>query len=111
MVKADLITHPLTGCAIMHSQMCVTGELTLRGVVNGIGHLAHKMSAKNRSWIDTIIIPSSNTNEASELPTCPNENGKRPLEPQEKLDHIGVEDMQGVLRTYVDIEGEYEQKE
>ena len=62
------------------------------------------MSAKKRMWVDTVIIPSSNKDEAEQVPE-PNQNGKRLLRSHGTLNHIAVDDMQGVLRAYVDARG------
>ena len=76
-------------------QVCVTGELTLRGALNQVGDIPIKMSGKGRSWAETVIIPSDNADEANEVSKFIDGAGQR-------LHSVVADDMQGVLRRMLE---------
>ena len=88
----------LIGAFALTIQVCVTGEITLRGALNAVGDIPVKMSGKARSWVDTIIIPRDNAEEAKEVPRSVPGAGLR-------LHYVPVDDMQGVLRQVIQPEG------
>ena len=46
----------------------MTGEITLRGEVLGIGGLTEKLLAAQRSGISTVLIPEDNLKDLAEIP-------------------------------------------
>ncbi|ARC54143.1 endopeptidase La [Candidatus Riesia pediculicola] len=50
------------------SDIAMTGEITLRGVILPIGGLKEKLLAAQRGGIKTVIIPNKNRHELQELP-------------------------------------------
>jgi ATP-dependent Lon protease len=50
------------------SDVAMTGEITLRGEILGIGGLNEKLIAAQRSGITTVLIPSENQKDLSEIP-------------------------------------------
>lgn len=50
------------------SDVAMTGEITLRGNVLGIGGLTEKILAAQRSGIKTVLIPSENEKDLTEIP-------------------------------------------
>ena len=54
----------------------MTGEITLRGEVTGIGGLKEKLLAALRGGIKTVIIPEENVKDLAEIP----DNVKQGLE-------------------------------
>ena len=64
---ATAIVSILTDIPVSH-KVAMTGEITLRGNVLGIGGLKEKALAALRVGISTVIIPSENSDEISELP-------------------------------------------
>ncbi|MDA3895302.1 MAG: endopeptidase La [Desulfobacteraceae bacterium] len=52
----------------VHTEVAMTGEITLRGRVLPIGGLREKSLGALRAGITTIIIPEKNRNELSEIP-------------------------------------------
>ena len=54
----------------------MTGEITLRGEVTGIGGLKEKLLAAHRGGIKTVMIPEENVKDLQEIP----ENVKSQLE-------------------------------
>ena len=52
----------------VHSNVAMTGEITLRGEVLPIGGLKEKLLAALRGGIDTVLIPDENARELTEIP-------------------------------------------
>ena len=50
------------------SDVAMTGEMSLRGRVLPIGGLKEKLLAATRSGIKTVLVPSENERELSEVP-------------------------------------------
>jgi ATP-dependent Lon protease len=57
----------LTGKEV-RSDICMTGEITLRGRVLPIGGLKEKVLAAHRNNIGNVIIPEENDKDLSEIP-------------------------------------------
>ena len=65
----------LTGIPVRHD-VAMTGEITLRGEVTGIGGLKEKLLAAHRGGIKTVLIPEENVKDLQDIP----ENVKNRLE-------------------------------
>ena len=65
----------LTGLAV-RANVAMTGEITLRGEVTGIGGLKEKLLAAHRGGITTVLIPEENVKDLQDIP----ENVKNRLE-------------------------------
>jgi ATP-dependent Lon protease len=65
----------LTGIPV-RSDVAMTGEITLRGEVTGIGGLKEKLLAALRGGVKTVLIPEENVKDLQEIP----ENVKNGLE-------------------------------
>ena len=65
----------LTGIPV-RGDVAMTGEITLRGEVTGIGGLKEKLLAALRGGIKTVLIPEENAKDLQEIP----DNVKRGLE-------------------------------
>ena len=65
----------LTGIPV-RADVAMTGEITLRGEVTGIGGLKEKLLAALRGGIKTVLIPEENTKDLQDIP----ENVKNGLE-------------------------------
>ena len=63
----------------VRKDLAMTGEVTLRGNALGIGGLKEKLLAATRSGIKTVLVPSENERELSEVP----ENIKKKLDIKE----------------------------
>jgi ATP-dependent Lon protease len=50
------------------SNLALTGEITLRGQVLGVGGIREKLTAAYRSGCHTVIIPAANERDLVELP-------------------------------------------
>ncbi len=61
------IVSTLTGIAV-RKDVAMTGEVTLRGRVLGIGGLKEKLLAALRGGITTVLIPEDNRKDLAELP-------------------------------------------
>jgi len=61
------LVSALTGIAV-HSNVAMTGEITLRGEVLPIGGLKEKLLAALRGGIKTVLIPVENQRELAEIP-------------------------------------------
>jgi ATP-dependent Lon protease len=57
----------LTG-RLVHREVAMTGEITLRGRVLPIGGLKEKIMAAHRAGISTVILPRRNKNDLTEVP-------------------------------------------
>jgi ATP-dependent Lon protease len=75
----------LTGIPV-RADVAMTGEITLRGEVTGIGGLKEKLLAAHRGGIKTVMIPEENVKDLQEIP----ENVKNRLEivPVRWIDHV-----------------------
>ena len=65
----------LTGIPV-RADVAMTGEITLRGEVTGIGGLKEKLLAAHRGGVKTVIIPEENVKDLQDIP----ENAKSHLE-------------------------------
>jgi len=65
----------LTGIPV-RADVAMTGEITLRGEVTGIGGLKEKLLAAHRGGIKTVMIPEENVKDLQDIP----ENVKNRLE-------------------------------
>jgi ATP-dependent Lon protease len=61
------IVSLLTGIRVRHD-VAMTGEITLRGRVLGIGGLKEKVLAAHRAGIKRVIVPERNRNDLEEVP-------------------------------------------
>lgn len=69
------------------SEIAMTGEITLRGIILGIGGLKEKLIAAHRGGIKTVLIPQENVRNLKEIPkniisnlcVCPVKNIKEVL--------------------------------
>ena len=52
----------------VRSSVAMTGEITLRGEILQIGGLKEKLLAAHRSGIKTVIIPTENVKDLTEIP-------------------------------------------
>jgi ATP-dependent Lon protease len=52
----------------VHSNVAMTGEITLRGQVLPVGGIKDKILAAHRLGVDTVIIPKKNENEIEDVP-------------------------------------------
>ncbi|MEO8607535.1 MAG: endopeptidase La [Chloroflexota bacterium] len=64
---AAAITSLLTGRPTK-SNVAMTGEITLRGLVLPVGGIKDKVLAAHRFGVDTVIIPKKNENDLDDLP-------------------------------------------
>jgi ATP-dependent Lon protease len=85
---ATAIASALTRVPV-HSNVAMTGEITLRGRVLPIGGLKEKMIAAHRGGIDTLVIPKENEKDLAEIPANVRRN----------LTIVPVEHMDQVLAT------------
>ncbi|MBI4006661.1 MAG: endopeptidase La, partial [Gammaproteobacteria bacterium] len=60
------LVSALTGIPV-HSNVAMTGEITLRGEILPIGGLKEKLLAALRGGIETVLIPSENERELTEI--------------------------------------------
>jgi ATP-dependent Lon protease len=61
------LVSALTGIPV-RADVAMTGEITLRGEVLGIGGLKEKLLAAHRGGIKTVLIPEENTKDLTEIP-------------------------------------------
>ncbi|MHB8096162.1 MAG: S16 family serine protease, partial [Erysipelotrichaceae bacterium] len=72
----------------VHSDLAMTGEVTLRGNVLPIGGLKEKSLAAHRVGITKILIPKLNAKDLDELPKIVKDN----------ITFVPVESMEQVLK-------------
>jgi ATP-dependent Lon protease len=63
----------LTGIPVK-SDVAMTGEITLRGEVTGIGGLKEKLLAAHRGGVRTVLIPEENVKDLQEIPANAKDN-------------------------------------
>ncbi|MBR0086021.1 MAG: endopeptidase La, partial [Lachnospiraceae bacterium] len=85
---ATAVLSAVTGIPV-HSQVCMTGEITLRGRVLPIGGLKEKLLAAKMAGLKTAIVPLRNKNDIEELSH----------EITDGLDIVYVSRMEEVLET------------
>ncbi len=73
----------------VRSDVAMTGEITLRGLVLPIGGLKEKSLAAMRAGITTVIIPKLNEKDLVDIPE----------EAKEKIQFVPVETVDEVLQT------------
>lgn len=69
-------------------QICMTGELTLRGKAMEIGGVKEKVLAAHRGELKTVILPKNNQKDLEDIPE----------EVRKKLKFVFVEEMEEVLK-------------
>ena len=72
---ATAFVSALTGIPVK-AGVAMTGEITLRGEVTGIGGLKEKLLAAHRGGVRTVLIPEENVKDLQDIP----ENAKNNLE-------------------------------
>ena len=70
----------------VHSNVAMTGEITLRGEVLPIGGLKEKLLAAHRGGIERVIIPDENVKDLAEIPK--NIKGKLEILPVKWIDEV-----------------------
>ena len=70
----------------VHSDVAMTGEITLRGEVLPIGGLKEKLLAAHRGGITTVLIPDENTKDLAEIPE--NIKEKLVIKPVKWIDEV-----------------------
>jgi ATP-dependent Lon protease len=83
---ATAMVSALTG-RLVRREVAMTGEITLRGRVLPIGGLKEKIMAAHRAGVSTVIMPSKNKNDLTEVPK----------DVQRGLEFIFVDNMASVL--------------
>ena len=64
---ATAFVSALTGIPV-RSDVAMTGEITLRGEITGIGGLKEKLLAALRGGIKTVLIPEENVKDLQDIP-------------------------------------------
>ena len=85
---ATAMISALTGRKV-HSDVAMTGEITLRGNVLPIGGLKEKVLAAYREGMKTIVLPKKNARDIEEIPESV----------REKLTFVPASHMDEVLKT------------
>ncbi len=67
LAMATSITSALTGIAVK-KEVCMTGEITLRGKALPIGGLKEKLLAAHRGGLTEVIIPEENSKDLKDIP-------------------------------------------
>ncbi len=75
----------LTGIPV-RANVAMTGEITLRGEVTGIGGLKEKLLAAHRGGITTVIIPEENVKDLQDIPA--NVKDKIEIVPVKWIDRV-----------------------
>jgi len=70
----------------VHSNVAMTGEITLRGEVLPIGGLKEKLLAAHRGGIETVMIPIDNEKDLAEIPD--NIKGNLKIKPVKWIDEV-----------------------
>jgi len=70
----------------VHSNVAMTGEITLRGEVLPIGGLKEKLLAAHRGGIETVMIPVDNEKDLTEIPD--NIKGNLKIKPVKWIDEV-----------------------
>jgi len=83
---AVAVVSALAHLAVRHD-VAMTGEITLRGKVLGIGGFKEKVLAAHRAGIATVIVPADNQKDLDDLPA----------QVRKELDFVFVEHMDEVL--------------
>jgi len=83
----------------VRSDVAMTGEITLRGLVLPIGGLKEKSLAAMRAGLSTVIIPKLNEKDLVDVPE----------EAKQKLKFVPVENVDEVLETALETNGASEQ--
>lgn len=73
----------------VHKEVCMTGEVTLRGKVLEIGGIKEKVLAAHRAGLKTVIVPAENKKDMGDIPK----------EVKKDLKFIFVKTMEDVLKT------------
>jgi ATP-dependent Lon protease len=79
------LVSALTRIAV-HSNVAMTGEITLRGEVLPIGGLKEKLLAAQRGGIEIVLIPEENRKDLVEIPD--NVKGKLDIRPVRWIDEV-----------------------
>ncbi len=75
----------LTGIPV-RADVAMTGEITLRGEVTGIGGLKEKLLAAHRGGIKTVMIPEENVKDLADIPE--NVKGQLEIVPVKWIDKV-----------------------
>ncbi|HCR48970.1 MAG TPA: endopeptidase La, partial [Bacteroidetes bacterium] len=65
---ATALASLITG-RVVHHNVAMTGEITLRGQVLPVGGIKDKVLAANRFGVDTVILPSRNEPDLEDIPS------------------------------------------
>ncbi len=79
------LVSALTGIPV-RADVAMTGEITLRGEVLGIGGLKEKLLAAHRGGIKTVLIPEENVKDLAEIPD--NVKNRLEIHPVKWIDQV-----------------------
>ena len=79
------LVSALTGIPV-RADVAMTGEITLRGEVLGIGGLKEKLLAAHRGGIKTVLIPEENVKDLAEIPD--NVKNRLDIHPVKWIDQV-----------------------